>query len=521
MRFFNTAGPIQPESHFHIPPLERLGRAAVFELIEQARYFVLHAPRQTGKTTTLRALRDELNVSKRYRAVYVNVEEAQIARDDVTMAMKSILSLLASESNYVLNDPFVNNVWLETLERVGPSAVLREVLANWCVSDPRPVVLMIDEIDAMVGDSLISVLRQLRAGYTERPTRFPQSVILCGIRDVRDYRIHSSRDNEIITGGSAFNIKVESLRLGDFSETETRTLLLQHTEETGQTWSEGALDEVWRVTMGQPWLVNSVARETLKKINNRSEIINHDDILEATEILIRRRDTHLDQLADKLKEDRVKRVIEPLVSSDAASGDIDSDDVQYVRDLGLIAQDAPIRVANPIYQEVIPRELIKDTDAFIVHEPAWFLQNGKLMMNDLMKSFQEFFRENSEHWVKRYDYQEAGAQLMLMAFLQRIVNAGGRVQREYGLGHMRTDLLVTIGEGKNQQKEVIECKMRRNGLGRTIKEGLFQINAYMERCGVDEGHLVIFDRSEKRSWDEKIMRDTKTVGHRQVKIWGM
>ena len=89
---------------------------------------------------------------------------------------------------------------------------------------------MFDEIDALVGDTLISMLRQLRAGYEERPKRFPISVILCGIRDVKDYRIHSS-NKEIITGGSAFNIKAESLRLGDFSREECLELLidLQHT----------------------------------------------------------------------------------------------------------------------------------------------------------------------------------------------------------------------------------------------------------------------------------------------------
>ena len=81
-------------------------------------------------------------------------------------------------------------------------------------------MVLIDEIDTLVGDTLISVLRQLRAGYDQRPERYPQSVVLCGVRDVRDYRIRSS-SGEIITGGSAFNIKAESLWLGDFSETET------------------------------------------------------------------------------------------------------------------------------------------------------------------------------------------------------------------------------------------------------------------------------------------------------------
>ncbi len=521
MRFFNTAGPIKPESNFHIPPLERINQEAMLELIRQERYFVLHAPRQTGKTSVLQCLRDHLNSSGRYRAAYANVEEAQMARDDIAAAMKSILSFLARESSDVLNDSFVNDTWPQTLDKVGPLSVFREVLTCWSRLDHRPLILMLDEIDALVGDTLISILRQLRAGYPTRPRHFPQSVILCGVRDVRDYRIHSTMHSEMITGGSAFNIKVESLRLGDFSEAESRRLLLQHTAETGQDWSEQALEKVWESTMGQPWLVNALAWETLKIAKDVAKEIHAEDVLAATESLIRRQDTHLDQLADKLLEERVKRVIEPLLASDVEIGEVQTDDVKYVRDLGLIAPDSPIRIANPIYREIIPRELIKNTDEFIAAEPVWFIQDGRLSMSALMESFQEFYRENSEHWIQRYDYQEAGAQLLLMAFLQRIVNSGGRVQREYGLGKMRTDLLITYGDRRCQQKEVVECKLRKNGLERTISEGLGQIAEYMQRCGVSEGHLVIFDRADARSWDEKIFQQERTADSQIIKIWGM
>ena len=84
-------------------------------------------------------------------------------------------------------------------------------------------MLFIDEVDSLVGDTLISLLRQIRSGYTDRPAHFPQTVILCGVRDVRDYRM-TMADGEVITGGSAFNIKAESLRMGDFSWAEMTAL---------------------------------------------------------------------------------------------------------------------------------------------------------------------------------------------------------------------------------------------------------------------------------------------------------
>ena len=80
MPFFNTAGPIRPQNHYHIPPLERLDLAGLRALIQQKKYFVLHAPRQTGKTSALLALCDLLNAEGRYRCAYVDVEVGQAGR---------------------------------------------------------------------------------------------------------------------------------------------------------------------------------------------------------------------------------------------------------------------------------------------------------------------------------------------------------------------------------------------------------------------------------------------------------
>ncbi len=139
---------------------------------------------------------------------------------------------------------------------------MEEFLTRWCAASPRPLVLLLDEVDALIGDTLISLLRQLRAGYPKRPSLFPQTVILCGVRDLRDYRIHSSAEAQVITGGSAFNIKAKSLRLGDFTPADVVALLGEHTQETGQVFTPPALERVWHLTQGQPWLVNALAYES-------------------------------------------------------------------------------------------------------------------------------------------------------------------------------------------------------------------------------------------------------------------
>ena len=526
MRFFNTSGPVVVADHYCIPPLERLNLNEVRRLIRDKRYFVLHAPRQTGKTSALLALRDLLNAEGAYRCVYVNVEAGQAAREDVERVMRAILAGLASRARMTLGDDFLGKVWSGLLAEVGPDAALQEALTRWAEADPKPLVLLIDEIDSLIGDSLLSVLRQLRAGYDQRPEHFPQSVILCGVRDVRDYRIHSGSANATITGGSAFNIKARSLRLGDFSQDEVHALLAQHTAETGQVFTPDALELIWTQTQGQPWLVNALADETCfrdEAAEARIDPITEDDIREAREQLILRRETHLDQLADKLKEDRVQRIIEPILSGGDEDRHFTDRDLEYVQDLGLVAQNQPYHIANPIYAEVVPRELTWVVQGEFEQETAWYVNaDGSLDVVKLLAAFQTFFRENSEHWVKRFAYREAGPQLLLQAFLQRIMNSGGHIEREYGLGRLRTDLLIVWPQGARTRKFVIECKVLRKSLERTIAEGLEQTFEYMDRCDAEAGHLVIFDRRADRRWRDKIFRDRRALDSGvEIEVWGM
>lgn len=364
MRFFNTAGPVNCQDHYCIPPLTRFNLPEILMLIKQKKYFVLHAPRQSGKTSCMLALRDYLNHEGRYQALYINVEIAQTARNNVGRGIKAILSQLAHESENLFSDPSPLENRASIFEENGEDAALGVALSLLCRNSTRPLVLIIDEIDSLIGDVLISVLRQIRAGYTKRPKLFPSSVILCGVRDIRDYRIHSEIEKEVITGGSAFNIKAESLRLGNFTEEEIRTLLLEHSKETGQEIEEEAIKSVHLLTMGQPWLVNALAYEACFKIEDgidRSLPITQSLVMEAKERLIQRRETHLDQLADKLKEERVRRVIEPILSGEGKPEIIPEDDIWYAEDLGLITTKGQLRISNPIYQEIIPRILTYST----------------------------------------------------------------------------------------------------------------------------------------------------------------
>ena len=184
VRTFNTAGPVRAERHYQIAPLSRIDLEEMLGLIRDEQYFVLHAPRQTGKTSALLALRHLLNAGEAgdFRCVYANVENGQAMRENVAEGMRTVLAELAYQASVTLGDETLEELWPALLERVGPAQALRQALARWCMAAPRPLVLLIDEIDALVGDTLLAVLRQLRTGYVDRPRRFPHSIILCGLR---------------------------------------------------------------------------------------------------------------------------------------------------------------------------------------------------------------------------------------------------------------------------------------------------------------------------------------------------
>ncbi|MEA3642724.1 MAG: ATP-binding protein [Lamprobacter sp.] len=495
MRFFNTEGPVRADEHYLLPPLQRWRLDEVRTLISQKKYFLLHAPRQTGKTSCLLALLEHLNREGRYQAVYANLEGAQAYRERLDPAMATIVTDIATWASDGVGDTEAPALAREVLAQTPPGSALGVFLSRWCARLERPLVLLLDEVDALVGDTLVSLLRQLRAGYTKRPAHAPNTVILCGVRDLRDYRIHARSEPAPITGGSAFNIKAESLRLGDFSAVETRTLLTEHTQDTGQVFTPEALDRVWMLTQGQPWLVNALAYECCFRMpegRDRARPIDVALIDQAKEQLILRRVTHLDQLADKLREERVRRIIEPMLAGEALE-QLPLSDLEYLTDLGLLRQrdGGGIEIANPIYREVLPRILALVPQASLPRiAPTWLDAQGQLDSEALLEAFLSFWRQHGEPLLKSAPYHEIAPHLVLMAFLHRVVNGGGSLEREYAIGAGRMDLClrygaVTLG---------IELKVWRDGRPDPLTQGLEQLDDYLAGLGLADGWLVLFDR---------------------------
>ncbi|MCC3529906.1 MAG: ATP-binding protein [Microcoleus sp. PH2017_22_RUC_O_B] len=502
-RWFNTAGPCQEDIHYALSPTVRL--PGLERLIAQRSYFVIHAPRQVGKTTAMLALAKQLTDSGDYTAIVVSVELGSPFNNNPQQAQAAILSSWRSEARVYL-PPELQPPAKQEME-VGQG--IEETLRQWAQTSPRPLAIFIDEIDSLQNEVLLSVLRQLRNGYPSRPKAFPQSVGLIGLRDVRDYKVAAGGSDRLNTS-SPFNIKVRSITLRDFNASEVAELYAQHTQDTGQIFTPEAVALAFELTQGQPWLVNALAKEIVEElVTDESIEITPQHILEAKEILIKRQDTHLDSLAERLRENRVKAIIEPMLAG-LELGNIPNDDIQFLIDLGLCKMDVQggLTIANPIYREVLPRVLTVTPMASLPQiAPSWLTSEGKLDTQALLKTFLEFWLQHGEPLLKSASYPEIAPHLVLMAFLHRVINGGGTLEREYAIGRDRMDLCLRYGEVTLG----IELKVWRTRKVDPLSKGLEQLDGYLARLGQDSGWLMIFDRRENAlELEERLKTEIQT-----------
>jgi hypothetical protein len=512
---FNTNGPCIAGKHYMLPPERRLGR--VMELIDQGDYFTLHAGRQTGKTTCARWLCAHYNAGERYRAIWVDIQTAREQPDPVR-AFTTLLNDLDGAVKRALPELGLPPARARLLE--DPATAVLGYLQDLAARCPRPLVVLFDEADGLVGPAMVSFLTQLRQGYIDRDTTpFPHSLALIGMRTVRDY-VFTQEERRAVTWlgtTSPFNISAEAASLGPFTRDEVEELLTQHTAATGQRFEPGAVASIYELSQGHPWLVNALADRIVgRDLRDRAASVTAEHVEAAKEAIILERRTHIDSLMARLQEPRVRRILDPMLAGEQTAGDALDDDFAYVLGMGLVrAQEGRFEIANPVYREVVPRALTYIRQMQIANEPRDYVRpDGALDIPKLMAAWQTFWREDGHLAAEGFSYRESGPHLMMMAFLQRIVNGGGRIQREYGLGRGALDLIVEW----RGERHVIELKLRRDT--QTEERALAQVTRYLDTMGLDEGWLVMFDLRSTLSWDERLTSRTVETGGKRVHVIG-
>ena len=514
-RFFNTTGPCDPRKHYMLPAEQRLPE--LLGLVERELYFVVHAARQTGKTTAMRAFGHRLR-GLGYVALYATLETCQ-GFESVAEAEPLWIGALAAAADAQLPAALRPPPPAPFLE-AAPGARLQRWLGAWCQQcAPRNVVLLLDEADLVAGPAVVSLLRQLRAGFIDRPDRFPASVALIGMRELRDYLAHA-KDGTPVNPGSPFNIKAESLTLRNFTEVEVGELVAQHTAEVGQAFLPDAVARAFWWTQGQPFLVNALAGRCVDHIALGGRPITAADVDLAKDQLILSRTTHLYSLSERLKEPRVAAIVQAVLTGDLLIP-YEHDDFLYVVDLGLVRKGPDgAEPACPLYREVLARQLTYNTQENLPRPWwRWKTDDGRLDFPALVDAFLVWWRENADALVEDIPrYPEAVPHIAFMAFLQRVVNGGGRVLREYAAGRKALDLVVEFGP----DRFVVEVKRvrPRDSLDTVRRAAVRQVRRYLDGTGVREGWVLLFDQHPGLTWEERLWASEEVVDGCRIVLRG-
>ncbi|MDR2199011.1 MAG: AAA-like domain-containing protein [Deltaproteobacteria bacterium] len=560
---FNTTGPCFPEDHYMLPVLPRI--QGVDEMISGKYYFIIHAPRQSGKTTYLQYLTRRINSEGNIYALNCSLATLKglTDRDEAmtTMAAQLNRALKISGVEAFKKLAFPD----DSLPQSDASVKISNILNYLSVKLDKDLIVFFDEADSMTEIPLVTFLSQIRDGYIDRnvspESKFPRSMALVGMRDIRDYLTQVRSNTTSLGLASPFNVKKEALTLANFSRDEIGILYQQHTIASGQVFESEAVARAWYWSKGQPWLVNALAYECVVKIlkKNYAETVTANIMDQAAEAIIKNRTTHIDSLKERLKEPRVIKVMDSVFAGTPGVLLHNSDDRQYCLDLGLVVEDGDSNLcpANAIYSEVMSRLLTDEIQLALdnkISNIRW--HDDKIVyMSEILKQFQLFWRQNGFTFPLRINeldskthevikkeleslplafelnerdsltfigrvkdaiarqYDEAVYSLLLLAFLQKVVNSDALVHREFAQGRGAVDLCV-IFKGRQY---IVEVKLYGQ---KSLEESLEQVARYLDTSGEKEAWLVVFDRDRNKTWDDKITWETIQVNKFTIHIVG-
>jgi hypothetical protein len=556
IKTFATTGPCLPRQNYMIPSFDRF--PILPNLIDNNQYFILHSPRQSGKTTLLLSMANQINEDGNYYACVCPLSFTINANDELEATAKIMQSLSFGLSSSTAPALKLLHNKLNPFSLMTEAPPVTSAIRYICSSLDKELILFFDEADCIPSELILSFLTQIREGYNFRSwpgeNAFPRTIGLIGLRDLHDYRFNDKSQIQRIIRISPFNIHRFSLEIRNLSFDQLCSLYRQHTDASGQVFTQKAIERIWYWTSGQPWLVNVLASDIIQNQLGKdySVPITDKHVEVAVNNLILRKEVHFSNIVDRLQEPRVRKVMALALSSEGVKLDnVLESDITYCVDLGLLKFGkngiGDCFPANNIYNEVIVRALSSRIVADLTKIPSNTWSDGnKLDMSGLLRAFQDYwlansallFNENKDDALidqiideilsennntsktgnisktQKLSIQnnidklisEAFCVLVLCAFLQRVLNGGAElIKREFSVGMKFVNICVTY----KQRRYPIEAKIKGSV---STKQGIRQLSGYVNMCNASEGWLIEFDRSHKKSPKQKLSFRTYKIG---------
>ncbi|MGH7595607.1 MAG: AAA-like domain-containing protein [bacterium] len=512
-REFNITGSIIPEEHYYVDPAPTLKK--LMELVEKKRYFVINRPRQFGKTTTLNFLAQRLQTTGEYAPALISFEDFTQRADmaEAEFYLKTA-KRIAEELAYIAP----NALHAETAV---PAITDRDDFFDWLreICKSRKLVLLIDEIDAAPVTVVIGFLAGLRNMYLQRSRNrkpAPHAVVLAGVHDIKNLKARYRDETQTIGSASPFNIAID-YELAAFSRKNIRQYYWQHTAATGQEFDDKVISRMHEVTNGHPWLVSVLAKLLVEKIvPNRKQQIRLDHAERAIQELLAARNPNFESLIKNARHANLFPIVLDLLEGKHRRYSIQNDAIDLGVKYGIFAaKDRQLSLANPIYAQALYENFEKELEEFDVSGlvAANEVQDSKrrLDFRQVLDKFQAFMKAKGAMVSKHGSFREATGQLLLLSYLDLLVNGKGWTFKEPQSGEGRIDVVCCYG----RQKEVVELKLW-YGV-RRYAAGLAQLVKYLDREGLDHGYLFVFDRRENTPREYSFSEHT--VAGKKIQAW--
>ncbi len=469
MREFNTSGPNIPERHYTIERRPQIAEG--LRMVEQERYFTIWAPRQTGKSTYFRQLARYL-WERGYAVAHANFENYG------TVPVESFLKRLA----FALYDG-----WGEDFEGLNIADIFLKIER---IRD-RKFVLVIDEVEGINPEYFGAFLHSIRNAYHSRERHALKSVILVGVTNIL---------NVVSDNASPFNI-ADNLELPYFTEEEVFELLGQHEAETGQRFDEAVKRAIYRITAGQPGLVNGFARQLVTRYASVSPLTMEHYLAVEEWYLTEAIDKNFENILSKAREERafVERL---LFTEDKIPFRIDRPSIKLLHANGLIKKDEEGYVTFwvPFYKKRLYDAFYPYTNgekkviAGTISAPDYFHADGTLNLDKVIAHYKAYVKRRGFHVFREKDEKgqyrsipEAALMYSFETYIHALVEElKGKLYREANTGLGRSDLIVNI----RGQELVVEAKVYYSP-GRFV-EGKEQLAYYCRSLGQRVGVYLVF-----------------------------
>ena len=507
-RKFNITGTCLPHLHYMMDHSEKL--AGVMKMVESGEYFTINRPRQYGKTTTMAALETVLNQQGEYRAFFLSFEGVG---DTVFQTESGFCAMFLRQlARYVsLWQPELGQWLKEQIPHTPELDDMSLVLSDFVQRCEQPVVLFIDEVDKTSNNQLfLSFLGMLRTKYLERH-RFPtfHSVALAGVHDIKTLKA-KLRPGETAQYNSPWNIAADFKVEMSFAPHEIAPMLVQYSEaeqvEIDIAWFA---ERLYYYTSGYPFLVSKLCKTIAEDIlpPKTERRWSEDDLEEAVQLLLRENNTLFDSLIKYLENDPdLYRLTQEIIINGATIPfNPDEPVISLGRLYGIFRLNGSVNVHNRIFEQRLYNYMVsKMYQAKLsmqqTHLPLSYEKpDGSLDLESALLRFQQFLRE--QYSAKDERFLERQWRLIFLAFFKPILNGKGHDFKEVQISEeRRLDVVVTY----LRHRYIIELK---RWYGPSYhQKGLDQLADYLDRQGVSEGYLVIFEgtqaKSRRQEWIE-------------------